>query len=141
MDDEPAVSQRDCGAGRPDQLDASCQVEIVLATVLVDGKPVDKLEHEVRSAVLVGAAIKEASDVRMLESGQNLAFTKEPFDEDLRPRFGRQQLERHLLVVSVVGPHGPVDRPHAAATDLLDHPVGSDPPADRRWRSLAEARQ
>ena len=87
---------------------------------------VDVLHDEVRLAAGRSAAIEQTRDSRMLQLRQDLPLaleTKPGLGVGVR---GGDELDRHLLAVLAVGPLAQVDHAHAAAADLLHHPVRSD---------------
>jgi len=84
----------------------------------------DVPHRDVQGAVdLVG--IEDRDDVRVIDRGGELGFTKEPVPEPLAPReLGRQQLERNPASQTDV--LGKVDGAHASPADDALDPVAAE---------------
>jgi hypothetical protein len=76
--DEVPVRPRDRFARFLQQSDAFPHGKVFFVTVAVDGTAFDELHHEIRTAILRGAAIEEPRDQGMLEVGQDPPFDIEP---------------------------------------------------------------
>ena len=84
---------------------------------------VHKIHHEVRHAeLIVIIEVEDPRDVRMTQSGQNLAFCKEPLPEQFDVTIGKRKglegvmdAELHMLDF--------IDRPHAALSKHSDNAV------------------
>ncbi|MEM6704569.1 MAG: hypothetical protein AAF690_17760 [Acidobacteriota bacterium] len=86
----------------------------------------------------------------MLQPREDLALGKESALDVLRGARPPQDLDRHLLFELAVIALGEVNAPHAAATDLLERPVGAETwqrahqvdlgadPSDDRFAELLE---
>ena len=117
--------------------DRQCFVEgnLPLLDAICQRWAFDEFEHQRSHAVSFFEAV-DGSDVRMVQGGENLRFTLEPYEAVWVRREGiRQRLERHIAVK--FGVVGAVDLAHAALADL-----GGDfepPRVFRRARYLTPA--
>src|SRR5258708_38747133 len=109
----------------------------------IDGLAIDAFHREVLPALLRRPTVDEPRDVGMLQVCQDLALGLEALDHELRAGPFPAQLDRHLLLVLVVIPDRPVDRPHASVADLAQHAIRPDVTADaaRPRRAPSEALQ
>ena len=74
----------------------------------------------------------------MIESGEDLPLGQKAAVDLLGIHAALDELESDLLLELAVGPLGQVDRAHAAAGQLTEHPVGPD--ADSLERGAAVLR-
>ena len=113
------------GAKQPQ---ARCDVELPLVAELDDRPAFDELHREVRQPVVGHAAVDQAGDVVVLETGEDEAFGAH-FALELLPIGGAvEQLDRHALAILVARRF--VDHAHAAAAEDALQPVGPELPAD-----------
>ena len=96
----------------------------LLATRLgLDFHTLDELEHQ---SLSVGSDLETVylSDIRMVESGEDLSFSLEALDSFLIAGKGlRNHLDRHIPIESGVG--CPIHLAHSASTELLLDLVGA----------------
>ena len=109
---------------------------MALLAVGVDGLAADELHDEVRQAVGRGAAIEEAGDIGMFEAGHDLPLEAEVANHEVEVETALHDFDGDFLLECLVCAHGPVDRSHAAASDVLDDLVMAEKHADQRVRRL-----
>src|SRR5205814_7833791 len=101
-----------------------------------DSVAFDEFHHEVRHSVVGSAAVEQACDIGMIQSGEYLALMEESLHNKSRAQTDAHQLDGDLLVELAVDANGPVDVAHAAVSDLVDNFVWTDsvpdPRGDRR---------
>ena len=90
--------------------------------------PLDVLHRDVRDAVLL-EVIVDGHDVRMIERARDAGLAHEPLRRPLAPAGSAEFLERDVSV-QVQLPREIDDR-HAAAAELLEDLVATDPSAGR----------
>jgi hypothetical protein len=83
VDDEVLVGDLDGLAHLAEQDEAPSDRQAVLVAVAVDRDTLDVLHHEVRQAVVGGAAVEQPRDVRVVDGGQDLALGAEATDDVL----------------------------------------------------------
>ena len=96
----------------------------------------DVLHDQVRLALVGGAAVEQARDVRMHEAGQQLAFAAQAFQSGGRGE-AADQLDRDAAFVFGIGALGEEHAAHAAATQFAQDAVVADAPPEPR-RSVVE---
>ena len=134
MDHERTMGGGDRPAGAEEQLDARAQVEPVGVAVGVDRPAVHVLHREVRQPIVGDAAVEQRGDVRMRETGQDVALGEEAIAQR-RIEHGRaRQLERDQPLIDAVGPAGEIHHAHAAVANLPQQFVRTDL---RAWRRVA----
>src|SRR6187455_740280 len=84
MDDELAVRVVHRVAHDAEQSQALGRGELVRIAIIVNGfSALDQFHHEVRQAVFGRAAIEQPSDVRMVQSRENLPFVAEAAQDEI----------------------------------------------------------
>ena len=96
--------------------------------IRVDRHAVHILHDQVGQPVVGGAAVKQLRDVGMVQQRQDLALLTEAHEEKLRRARGQHDLDRDLLVESIVTA-GEVHDTHAAASDLALEAIRTNSPA------------
>src|SRR5262245_58253186 len=66
----------------------------------------------------------------MLQPGQDLPLPPEPPDNGVEIHTALDDLDRNFLVILIIVPHGPINRPHAPRADHRHHAVRADVLAD-----------
>ena len=139
---EALVGERDRRADLGEEAQPVSDREPPVVAPGVDGLAVDILHGEVGNAIAGGTTVEDSRDVRVIEVGQDLAFSVEPLQElrvvgvFLAPgleQVGPDQLQGDLLL-EVVAPAGEEDGAHASLVDPFQELVGADPIAGRRDR-------
>ena len=88
--------------------------------VLIDGLPLDGLEHEVGQTILGGTTVVQLGDVGMIQGGEDLPLVAEAAQDVLGVHAALEDLDGHLtLEVGVVA----VRQVHGAHTSLAEAPV------------------
>src|ERR1051325_6761343 len=87
---------------------------------------VDVFHDQVRQTLGCGAAVQQASDVGMVEAGQDLALPPEAPDIHGRVQAAFDYFDGYSLLVLVVIADGLVDGSHAAVADDLGDAVGAE---------------
>ncbi len=106
------------------QREASVESELTIGTIARDRHAVDILHHEVGKSGRRGAAIEEASDVRVIQPREELALLLKAF---LRMEEGlRQHLERHLLGERAVASLGQIHGAHSTVAEQTNQTVWAD---------------
>ena len=125
-----AVRVLDGRADLQEQREPGAKRRVRAAAVLRDRLAVHVLHGEVRQAAVLGdTTVEQARNPGVLEAGQDLTLSNQPFALELAMRAVAMQLDRHLLLELAVGALGEIDGPHAAFADLAHQPVRSDQPA------------
>ena len=121
----------------------------------VDRTPCNVLQRQIRLTDGRHAGVVQASDIRVIEGGQNLALFSHPFSESGAAPGRSRQLERDGPIDHDVGALGKPYRPHAARPQQSENAVWRDrlglgsgvpryPPPRRRsvrlWGSCAGTR-
>lgn len=98
-----------------------------IAPVFSDRAAGDKLHRHVGATLRIHAAVVEAGDAGMFESGENPPLRIEA--PGMRRCIGVQQLDRRTLRVATIDALAAVHIAHAAAADTLADPPRPDPVA------------
>src|SRR6185503_10131428 len=110
MDDEIAVSVRDCREHLEEQADALLDAETALFAILIDALAAHVFQNEVRLATGLDAGIEQTRDVRMLQAGQHAPFARKALLRWMPDERGIQELHRDLpfeaTVAAMREPHG-----------------------------------
>ena len=108
----------------------------------IDGRSLDQLHHEIGNAVVGGAAIEQARDVGMIETGKDLPFMAKAFKNELREsNSATHQLDRNFPVKFAISANRAIDLAHATVADFLEDVVGTNTPAGALSPRSFEARQ
>ena len=134
MNDQPLMRVLHRFAHLPEQTQAVGHGKPVLVAVLVDGRALDELHHEIRHTVFCRPAVQQLADVRMLQRGQDLSLVLEPPDFGLGVHAAADHLDRNTALERAIRAPGQVDSAHAAVPDAGLDGVGADDPADIRIR-------
>ena len=126
MDDQPLMRVMDGVAHLSEQHQPLADGQLPFPAVHVDRRAVHVLHHHERKAVAGGPGVEHASDVGVVERGENPSLFEEPPDQIGRGDVAGDDLDRHMLVERVVGPLGQVDGTHAATADLLEESIRAD---------------
>ena len=92
----------------------------------------DVFHHEILAAIVRGTRVQEPRDIRMIESGQDLAFGMETPQHVLGVDPRVEQFDRDFFLEVAVGARREIDGAHSAAPDLARHGISSDPLSDLR---------
>src|SRR5207248_2140143 len=79
-----------------------------------------------RTAVRRGSTVEEARNIRMLETGQDLALMAKPAQHFGGIHTMLDDFDGNELVELIVVALGQVHRAHTAAADLLEHAIGTE---------------
>src|SRR6266516_3195853 len=86
------------------------------------------LHREPGQSIRSDPAVEQPGDVGMIQRGEDLPLLQEPLDSAVVPGApGRQHLEGDALLVLVVGALGKIDGTHAAAPELAEDAVRTEP--------------
>src|SRR5689334_13214892 len=107
-----------------EELEACVERQMPRRAVVVDRLAIDELHGEVRQPVRRQAAVDEASDVGVLEQGENATLLDEATD-DARIAV-LNELEGDALLELPIGTLGEEDASHAAAADLANDAERAD---------------
>src|SRR5579883_757612 len=129
MNDQVLMSIVDRRTDGSEQLQAAGDVERVLVAMSINGRALYQLHDNVGNAIVGGATIQQASNVRVVETGQDLALIAKALPDEVRIEPPAHHLDRDLAVEGAVGPDRAVNLPHTAAANLAKDLVGADPPA------------
>ncbi len=110
-----------------EELEPILSVQHLPITVIIQGLAFDIFHDQIRRPVFGCAAVKQTSDVRMIERGEDAALRMKALDDlgmdqVARHHFDRNQTSRNSLIVA----RGKVDNAHAAATQLAKDAVGAE---------------
>ena len=94
--------------------------------VLVNGLSVDQVHHKEWQAFIGGAAIQETGDVGMFQVRQNLTFILETVEDEPRVEVRLYQFDGDLFSILVVRANRPIDRSHAALSQLFEEAIVGD---------------
>jgi hypothetical protein len=130
VDDELLVRVVDCVADHREEAQALRDGQLPLVAEAVDGQPLDVLHDEVGQAVVGGAPVQEARDVRVVERGENLPLVAETAEDEVGVHPALDELDGDALAELAVGAERLVDGAHPAAPDLARDDVDADAAAD-----------
>src|SRR5580700_819738 len=130
MDDQPLVGVLHRRTDLQEQAQSLGNGSAAAIAVLIERLAVDQLHHKVGDAVLGGAAIMQASDIRMIEVGENLPLVLEATKNESRILAAAHHLKGHFLAVLIVGAKRAIHFAEAADADTLDNLVGPDATTD-----------
>src|SRR5580700_739665 len=100
----------------------------------------DVLHHDIGSAILCIATVKDGTDVRMSQSRQDLPFRTKPLNKTGRLHALAYHLDRYDLKVVVVGSHCQKNDSHPPAVEFSNQAVRPhSQPTLRGTRSLRDA--
>src|SRR5262252_7814909 len=118
MNDQVLVRVLNGRTNGEEQTEALRDPKPAAVAILVKRPAPDVLHDEVGKTIFSAGAIEQASDVGMLEPGQDLTLVAEAVQNEFGIQAPIHQLHRDLLL-EVVHPHGAIHGPHPAAPDLL----------------------
>src|SRR4051812_18402820 len=98
----------------------------MLVTILVDGKSIDVLHHEIGQSVAGCSTIKQARDVRMFERSENLSLLAKLAQDRIGVGAALDQFDGNLLLILIVGALRQKNCAHSAASNFADDPVPID---------------
>jgi hypothetical protein len=104
----------------------------------VDRLTLDVFHREVGQPVVRRPAIQQPGDVGVIERRQNLSLGPEPLQHLVGVHAPLDELDGHPLRKRPVNPLGEIHRPHAAAAERAEQPIGADPPARRGLRVVRQ---
>jgi hypothetical protein len=111
------------------EVEDKIQRKRLTSNALFQGRALKQLHHEKMMAVDL-SDLMDGADMGMVQRRGCSGFTLKSLQGFLT-RFGRKELEGHMSAKGEV--FGFIDRPHAAASQLLQDAVVRDRPADHRW--------
>src|SRR5437016_2199846 len=87
----------------------------------------DVLHDKVRKSVIRGSGVNQSSNVRVLQSGQDLPFSLKPpqYFVGIGPAF--EEFDCNLFFELAIGAFGQVDTAHSTAANFTDDPVSAHP--------------
>src|SRR4051812_2438856 len=100
------------------QTNALLECELTAIAVSIDGFAFDVLHDQKRRAIGCPSAVEKASDVWMLQIGEDLSLLSQPALNLSREQTGPHDLDRDLLSIFIVGSLGEINIAHAARTQL-----------------------
>ncbi len=118
MYDQVTVGVLHSRAHLAEQPQSRLDVELVPIAELIDRHARHQLHCDIRDPVVGRAAIEQARNVGMIETGQDLALVAKSFQQQRDAGAAANQLDRHLLRVEAVSSRRQVDFAHPAAADL-----------------------
>ncbi len=105
---------------------AAFEPDFVLAAVLEQRQTLDVFHREIRIAVGGDAAVDEMSDVRVVQTRENLPLAQEAAMHRFRIEPGADELERDALLELAVVALGEPDYAHAAGAEFAQQPPRPD---------------
>src|SRR6202043_1196419 len=90
----------------------------------------DVFHHQIGKAFLGRSAVKQASDVGVVERGENLALVLKAREEIIRAARSLDEFDGDLLIERSISADRAEDISHAAAGDFSFDAVGRDKAAD-----------
>ncbi|MBA8887615.1 hypothetical protein FHW12_001829 [Dokdonella fugitiva] len=118
MHDELCVCVLDGGTDVEEEREAGAQRQRTLVAMARDRRAFDVLHREIRGAVLCGAGVDEARDVRVLQRGEQAVLAREARRGVGAETCARDEFERDPLRDRIVVAFGEVDHAHAAAREF-----------------------
>ena len=126
VDDEVLVGVLNRGADHAEEPEALPYLQPAPIAEHRDRLALDVLHDEVGKAVLGVAAVQQARDVGVVEAGEDLPFLTKSAENEVGVDAALDDLDRHALLVLLVGANGEVDVPHPTAPEQAVHPVRSN---------------
>lgn len=125
MDDTAIVSILHCFADLTEQAQGVRYAQFPAVAPLIDQLAVDVFHHHVGDVVLRAAAVEQTSDVRVVETGQDLPLISETAQHLFGSGVRVHQLDGDVPPELAVRSFGEVHRAHAAVTDLAQYAIGA----------------
>src|SRR5580692_963850 len=132
MDDQPLMRILHGRADRREEFETFGNWQVARIAIFGDGLAFDQLHYKVRDALFSRAAVEQARDVGVIQSGENLSLILEAADDEIGVLAGAHQLDRNLFAVLIVGANGTINFAHTASADLFHDFVGPETPTDHR---------
>ncbi|MNV10265.1 hypothetical protein D3C71_1007790 [compost metagenome] len=126
MHDQACVCGLHRTADPNEQLQALGKIERTVAAGAVQWLAVHVLHHQIGLAGRGAATVVQPGDVGVLQPGQHLPLGGQAL-ADFGRRQAAKQLDRHPLLVGLVGALGEEHRPHAATGHAPGEPPRTDP--------------
>ena len=126
MDDQALVSKLHRRADGTEQAKPLGNRKVFLVAIPGDGTALHVLHHEIGQSAVRGAAVEQARDVGVLESGEDLPFGPEPAQDLLGVHAGLEDFERDPLLELPVDTDGEIDDTHPAVAEALQHLVRTE---------------
>src|SRR6478672_3224317 len=98
MNDQVLVRVMNGCAHVPKEFETLSSRELMTLAIAVDWHAIDQLHDEVRNTVVSGAAVKQASDIGMIESSEDLPFMAKALKNELRIESTTHQLDRNFPI-------------------------------------------
>ena len=128
--DQVLVGIVDGGADGPKERQPRGDGQRMAGAVDIEREPLDVVHDQVGEAVCSRAPVQEFGNVRVIKAGEDLPLGAKAPQEVAGWQAWRDELDGHLLVVVVVGPHGEVDHAHASGAELAHDLVGTNLSSD-----------
>ena len=116
MDDEVLVGKLDGLANPHEQREPLGHGKTLLFTEAMDGNSIHILHHQIEIAVAGNAAIQQAGNEGMLQSGKNLPFLTKSLPEEIGGKGQVNQFDGDLLLELPIGAMRQINGAHAATT-------------------------
>ncbi len=136
MDDQVLVGVMDGGADRQEQLEPPAKRKLVRTAVFIEGDPFDVLHHQIGVALLGGAAVEQAGDIRVFEPRQDLTFEQKALPWRGAGQAAGDHRKRGRLLEFRTGPPGEIDGAHASFPEKAFEAPDADLPTCRRRLEL-----
>src|SRR5688500_12192999 len=98
---------------------------MMLIAVVVQRLPFDVFHDEVGQSIAGCASVQQAGDVRMIQSGQNLALGAKTAQDEVRIHAALDQFDRDALVELLVNADRFINSAHTAAANLALDTIGA----------------
>src|SRR5687767_3472402 len=99
--------------------------------IFINGFSLNVLHHKVRQALFSRAAIKESSDIGMIQAGQDLPFLPKASEDGVGDHAAFDNLDSDLFPVLIVSASGEINLAHAPCPQARQDLVVADPPPPR----------
>jgi hypothetical protein len=95
-------------------------------TICVDGRAFDVIHDQERHPIFGGASVEQLYDIGMVERGESLTLVPKTPEQIGVAQTGRNDFNRNLFSVLIVGTSGQIDSSHATLPDTAKNLVGTD---------------
>ena len=123
-------------AHRAEKLKALRDGAFAALAILVDARAIHILHHQIRQALRSRAAVQQARDIRVVQTGEHLPLRAKSPQDFARVHAAQDHFDGDFPLVFVIHARGQPHRSHSPAADAPLQLIGSDPVAFRKLAGI-----
>src|ERR1035438_8304147 len=95
-------------------------------TICADGRAFDIIHDQIRHPIFGRASVEQLYDIGMVKGSERLALVPKTPEQVGVSQTGRNNFDRNLFSVLIIGTSGQIDGSHATLPDTANDLVGTD---------------